>query len=368
VNFGDMGPKPEQQGAGAADPQHYDRTEDIQTRALIALLKDGMKPLDVHALDMRNQLHLFQSSVERYFRGIGIGDLDDHDQDHEQLRIQVVKSVMGLNAATALIGLPDSDLDTYKKIIDVLIDRFAPADDDVHSLGLVQQCSMRDDESTKAFVNRLRALVARMPTLDAAWQTKLILSALHLRHKSPKLRELLAEKVPDTVQAAEKIAEAYETRVKDKPIVDKLVGALAAPSGIQVDNMRARGTSAMGGNSSGRQVQCHTCQGYGHIAKVCPSAPRAQSSQPAGVPTGYNRFPQPSRTPRGRGPGLRGAQQGYGGFPRHGTPANAVGYAGYAEEAEQARFDEWQQLYAQEFAPYEEPLDAGSDFSGAVGA
>jgi hypothetical protein len=124
-----------------------------------------MKPLDVHALDMRNQLHIFQSSVERYFRGIGIGDLDNHDQDHEQLRIQVVKSVMGLDAATALIGLPDSDLDTYKKIIDVLIDRFAPADDDVHSLGLVQQCSMRDDETTKAFANRLHALVACMVCL-----------------------------------------------------------------------------------------------------------------------------------------------------------------------------------------------------------
>jgi hypothetical protein len=39
-----------------------------------------------------------------------------------------------------------------------------------------------------------------------------------MSHKSSKLRELLAEKAPDTVQEAEKIAEAFEVRAKDKPV------------------------------------------------------------------------------------------------------------------------------------------------------
>jgi hypothetical protein len=42
-----------------------------------------------------------------------------------------------------------------------------------------------------------------------------------MSHKSSKLRELLAEKAPDTVQEAEKIAEAFEVRAKDKPVAQE---------------------------------------------------------------------------------------------------------------------------------------------------
>jgi hypothetical protein len=49
-----------------------------------------------------------------------------------------------------------------------------------------------------------------MTSMTNEWKTKHILSALRMSHKSSKLQELLAEKAPDTVQEAEKIAEAFE--------------------------------------------------------------------------------------------------------------------------------------------------------------
>jgi hypothetical protein len=100
--------------------------------------------------------------------------------------------------------------------------------------------NMRDDESTKAYVNRLRAIVSRMPTLPAEWKMKHFLSALRMSHISPKLRELLAEKAPETVQEAQKIVEAFKVCVKDKPVVDCLMSALSgssASASIPVDQV-----------------------------------------------------------------------------------------------------------------------------------
>jgi hypothetical protein len=134
-----------------APPPPAPKRESTKTRAMISLLKDGMKPLDVTATDITNQIWIFREAVERHFAAIGIDDLDD--EDNEADRVLTGKSAMGPDAAVALIGRDPADIDTYEKIIDVLTDRFAPSDDDVHTLGLLQQCTMRDDETTKAFMN-----------------------------------------------------------------------------------------------------------------------------------------------------------------------------------------------------------------------
>ncbi len=350
-------------GHGArAPPQPAPERESTKTRAMISLLKDGMKPLDINAADMTNQIWIFRESVERYFAAIGIGDLDDNDPDNEADRVLAVKSAMGPEAAVALIGRDPTEIDTYDKIIDVLTDRFAPSDDDVHTLGLLRQCTMRDDETTKAFVNRVRAVVYRMTSMSNEWKTKHILSTLRMSHKSPKLRELLAEKAPETVQEAEKIAEAFEVRAKDKPVVDRLVGALtgANSSALSVDQVRARG-SAMSSGQSSRGIVCHICGGRGHIARVCPTPRNAPAPQTGG--TGGNRPSAPASrgfSPRFPGTGFR---------PRGSSmrvPTNYAGYARYDERAEQLQFDQWQSSYAPEFPPAEEGGTA--DYSGAMAA
>jgi hypothetical protein len=135
---------PRGHGARAPPPPAPER-ESTKTRAMISLLKDGMKPLDVNASDMTNHIWIFREAVERYFTAIGIDDLDDEESEAD--RVLAVKSAMGPNAAVALIGRDPEDVDTYEKIIDVLTDQFAPSDDDVHTLGLLRQCTMRDDET-----------------------------------------------------------------------------------------------------------------------------------------------------------------------------------------------------------------------------
>jgi transposase InsO family protein len=359
VNFrAEMGPKPDRGAAGGAEAGPAEPRDSVQTRALLSLLKDGMKPLDVNALDMRNQIYIFQSAIERYFKAIGVDDLDDGDPDSEETRLQVVRSVMGADAATALIGIADTEIDTYRKVIAKLTDRFAPSEDDVHSLGLLIQCRMRDDETTKQYVNRVRALVSRMSSMTTEWQTKHILAVLRFTHKSAKLRDLLAEKAPDTVAEAEKIAEAFETRVKDKPTVDRLAGALTGSSPLPIDNMRFRGNSRA---TPGRGV-CHNCGGQGHFAKVCPSR-RDTGGQPQGRGRGGGPRGVTSTNVPFRG---RGFVRGAAGFRSH-MPANQVGYAGYAEQAEHSQFDAWQS-YQPEF-PVELPPDAEhSDYSGAAAA
>jgi hypothetical protein len=328
---------------------------------MISLLKDGMKPLDVNAADMTNQIWIFREAVERYFAAIGIDDLDDENDEAD--RVLTVKSAMGPEAAVALIGRDPEDIDTYEKIIDVLTDRFAPSDDDVHTLGLLRQCTMRDDETTKAFVNRVRAIVYRMTSMTNEWKTKHILSALRMSHKSAKLRELLAEKAPETVQEAEKIAEAFEVRAKDKPVVDRIVGALTGTnsSALTVDQVRARG-SAMSSGQSSRGIVCHICGGRGHIARVCPS-PRGAGPSTAAGGTGGGRPSAPANrgsAPRFPGTGFR---------PRTGhmrVPTNYAGYAGYEERAEQQHFDQWQSSYAPDFPAQD---DGGTaDYSGAMAA
>ncbi len=343
--------------AGAGDSDR----DSLKSRALLSLLKDGMKPLDVHALDMRNQLFIFRSAIERYFQAIGVHDTNDGDLDNEQTRLQIVRSVMGSDAATALIGIADTEVDTYKKIMAVLEDRFAPSDDDVHSLGLVIQCRMRDDETTKQYVNRVRAIVSRMSTLSAEWQTKHILAVLRFTHKSPKLRDLLAEKAPATVQEAEKIAEAFETRVKDKPAVDRLVGALGAGANISVDNVRMRG----GASVASARGQCHTCRGFGHIARVCPTK-RDNTGGGSPVMRGAPGAAQGRGSAgffRGRG---RAPSRGSTGFRSSHMPANAVDYSGYAERAELAQQD-WQS-YQPEFPGFPSDQEQLSDYSGAGAA
>ncbi len=353
-----MGPKPdpgEGAAAGAADPR-----DSVKNRALLSLLKDGMKPLDTNALDMRNQLVIFRAAIERYFKAIGVDDLNDHDDDNEQTRLQIVRSVMGPEAATALIGIADTEIDTYNEMMDTLTDRFAPSDDDVHSLGLVIQCRMRDDESTKQYVNRVRALVSRMGTMASDWQTKHILAVLRFTHKSAKLRDLLAEKNPATVQEAEKIAEAFETRAKDKPSVDRLVGALAGPSSsLPVDNVRMRG-----GAASGNRGQCHNCGGQGHFAKVCPSARRDNGrGGGSGAQRGQQRGHPATPPQRSCGRNMyRGAQQ----FRTSYVPAHNVGYSGYVDTPEYDP-EAWQAAQHDSVeAPYDGP--GPSDYSGAMAA
>lgn len=107
-----------------------------------------------------------------------------------------------------------------------------------------------------------------------------ILAVLCFTHKSAKLQDLLAEKAPALVQDAEKIAEAFETRTKDKPTIYHLADALSGAA-LPIDNMRVCGGANRGSPCRG---VCHTCGGQGHFAKVCPL--RRDGGSPRDSPQG----------------------------------------------------------------------------------
>jgi transposase InsO family protein len=190
-----------------------------------------------------------------------------------------------------------------------------------------------------------------MTTMSDKWRTNLILSSLRMHHKNGKVRELLAEKMPSTIPAAEKLAEAYEVRTKERVTIDRFNSALGgSSSALPVDGV-AKGywTNNSATGSTGRgcsnpqcslrrckgnpcqmlSLQCHTCGQNGHFSNSCPQ------KQGNNMQRNSSQFP-PQRFSRGRF--SRGVpQQGRG---------RMIGeaYAGYMEQSEQQQFETaWQQ-------------------------
>jgi transposase InsO family protein len=332
-------------------------------RALTAVLKDALHPLNVEAPDMRRELADFFDCLESYFMALGIDDVEDEEPLHERSRLRMLNAVLGPKAKEALDGLPESDRETYVVYKKTIQERFLPAEDDVGHLCALRQCTMREEENTKAYVNRLRALASRLSDLPEEWRVKAILASLRLSHKNAKLRDLFAEKMPDTIQKAEQIAESFEIRAKERPSVDKFHAALGgASNAVSVDGV-ARGYWTRGGSTtvpSGRPctnpsctlrrckgnpclmstIQCHTCGNFGHMASQCPQRRSETASRPP------QRFIR-GRFSRGAPPRDRGRQVG-------------EAYAGYLEQAEQQQFDTaWgPSAYLPEF----------NDYSGAQAA
>ncbi len=323
------------EGDGAPGPNYDDRDKH---RALTAVLKDALHHLDTTASDLRREVKDFFECLESYFAALGVDDLEDGIDLHEKTRLRLLNATLGPKAKADLEGIPDDERDTYEAFKKTIEERYLPQEDDVGSLCLLRRCTMREDEKTKDFVARLRALVARLSDLPEDWKIKAVLASMRLSHKNSKVRDLLAEKQPATIQEAERLVEAYEIRARERSGVDKFNAALGgASNALPVDGV-ARGYWTRGGSttvSSGRQcsnpsctlrrcrgnpcmllsMQCHTCSQTGHLANQCP---QKQANMPQRFIRGrFSRgVPQ-----RGRG--------------RHIGEA----YAGYMEQSEQQQFD-----------------------------
>ncbi len=335
-------------------------TDRDKNRALVAVLKDALHPLDTQAADMRRTLDEFFECLEEYFPVLGVEDLDDGINLHEKTRIRVLKSVIGSKAKAVLEGLPKEECGTYKAFKKAIQARFLPAMDDVHTICELRQCVMWDDENTKSFVNRLRVLAARLSDLPEPWRIKLILASLRLSHKNGKVRDLFAEKMPATIQEAECLAESFEIRSKERVSIDKFNAALGgASSALPIDGV-AKGywTKETATGSSGRScqnpscalrrckgnpcqmlsLQCHACGQTGHFANRCPRKQNNMQRPPASFQNVRGRF-------------------------SHGAPSSNRGrmigeaYPGYLEQAEQQQFHQaWGQA---SFLPEMQAADYG---------
>lgn len=184
-------------------------------RALVAVLKDALHPLNITAADMRREVIDYFECVEAYFSAIGVDDVNDGVALHEITRMRILKASLGPKAKAELEGIPDNECDTYVNFKEAIQTRFLPPEDDVGSICLLRRCTMREDEKTKDYVARLRANAARLKDLPEAWKVKSVLASLRLHHKNSKVRDLLAAKQPETIQEAERLAESYEIRAKE---------------------------------------------------------------------------------------------------------------------------------------------------------
>jgi hypothetical protein len=289
---------------------------------------------------------------------MGLDEIEDGVALHDRTRIKMMKGVLGSRAKEALEGVLDATIVTYPEAKKVVLERFLPQADDVQSICVLRRCTMHDDENTKSYVNRLRALASRLPTLPDEWRTKFILSSLRMHHKNGNERDLLTEKMPETIVEAERLAESYEVRPKDKANVDRFNAALGGVSNsMSVDGV-ARGywTNNSATGSTGRgcsnpscslrrckgnpclmmSLQCHACGQKGHFANSCPQKPQNNMQK------NTSQYP-PQRFMRGR-------------FSR-GVPQRGRGrmigeaYPGYMEQMEQQQFDAGWQLYRSSRVP-----------------
>ncbi len=89
------------------------------------------------------------------------------------------------------------------------------------------QCTMTAEETTKDYVTRLWAHVARLRDLSEVWHERLILIMLRLGHSKPDVRDLLTKDKPRTIADAERICKEYESRQREKPVSSRFVAAMA---------------------------------------------------------------------------------------------------------------------------------------------
>jgi hypothetical protein len=121
-----------------------------QHRAFVAVLKDALHPLNTEAADMKRETDDFFECLESYFSAMGLDDLDDGIVLHDRTRIKMLKSILGKKAKDALEGVMDASLTTYEACKKVVLTRFLPEADDLHSVCLFRCCTMTDDENTKS--------------------------------------------------------------------------------------------------------------------------------------------------------------------------------------------------------------------------
>ncbi len=301
-----------QQGGGSGASASGPAQNEFGTKLYVQVVKDGMRALDTTAKDMNRELATFFEKVERFFR---VAKMENDDAN----KVEVLRSVLGDSASDALVDEPGLNNKTYAELKELIQTRFKPVQDDVHALVLVRQCAMRQDETTKEYVNRLRALVAGLQGMSDQWRVNEMLASLRMAHRDTRVRELLAEKMPKTVAEAEKLAEQFDTRQKEKPVVDRMASAMVGMNNAaNIEFVKSRGRGQATGGSSGRPgppgkdlsgVQCFLCKLYGHVKANCPvlaagmAAMRGRGQPQRGFPRAYG---------QGRFGSSRGGYRGHG--------------------------------------------------------
>jgi hypothetical protein len=175
-----------QQGGGSGASASGHAQNEFGTKLYVQVVKDGMRALDTSEKDMNRELATFFEKVERFFRVAKM-------QDENANKVEVLRLVMGDSASDALVDEPGLDSKTYAELKEIIQTRFRPVQENVHALVLVRQCAMRQDESTKEYVNRLRALVAALLGMPDEWRVNEMLASLRMAHRDTRVRELLAE-------------------------------------------------------------------------------------------------------------------------------------------------------------------------------
>jgi hypothetical protein len=219
-----------------------------EDKAVMDVLKSRMRPLNVKAADMAQELSAFFRPIDAYFELANLRDASSARQDKS--RIILLESVMGEDCFRAMAGVPESTRDTYKKYKAAIEKRYKVVQDQVHVRMLLRQAAMAPDESTRDFVTRVWALVNRLSDLTPDARESEVVTSLRIGHSNEGIRDYLSREQPKTVHEAERLCDEYEARARVKPVTSKFVAAMASSSAQAVDNVGSqsgyRGPKARG--------------------------------------------------------------------------------------------------------------------------
>jgi hypothetical protein len=160
-------------------PSRVDGGQNNQQKAVTDILKGKLRPLNPRATDMAQELDAFFEHINEYLQAAKLTDLASTTQ-HTQ-RVSILNGTLGEEAKRALKSIRDTDKTTYERYR-AAIRRFLTEYDLVHVMVMLVQCTMTADESTKEYVTRLWAHVARLEDLSEVWHERLILVMLRLGH------------------------------------------------------------------------------------------------------------------------------------------------------------------------------------------
>jgi hypothetical protein len=162
-----------------------------------------LQPLNPRATDMAQELDAFFEHINEYFQAANLTDLSSVQQ-HEQ-RVSILNGTLGEEAKRALKVIREADKVTYERYREAIRRCFLTEYDPVHMMVMLIQCTMMAEETTKEYITRLWAHVARLEDLKEVWHERLILVMLRLGHAKPEVRDLLTKEQPSTIPQAERI-------------------------------------------------------------------------------------------------------------------------------------------------------------------
>jgi hypothetical protein len=125
---------------------------------------------------MPQELDAFFKPIDAYFEASGLTDLSNATQERD--RILILESAMGDACDRKMTGMAAVDKTTYARYKAAIKKRFLTQYDPVHIMGLIFQCVMKSDESTKDYVTHLWALASRLADMPDVWRERMILTAM----------------------------------------------------------------------------------------------------------------------------------------------------------------------------------------------